>query len=232
MTRRAPKRLFLVALCGVFALLFTGLGIWQVERLQWKRDLIDRVEARLAAAPVPPPPRTGWSSLDPGDVEYRRVTVSGTLDRGRVTLVDALTERGPGNWVLVPLVTGEGPILVNLGFAPKGWRPSEVPTQATITGLLRLTEPEGRVLRPNRPAQERWYSRDVAAIAAARGLEGAAPYFIDAGASSKAGDYPIGGMTVVRFRNNHLVYALTWFGLAGLSLFGLAMTLRSPHNGD
>jgi surfeit locus 1 family protein len=93
-----------------------------------------------------------------------------------------------------------------------------------VTGLLRLTEPKGAFLRSNDPAANRWYSRDVAAIAASQGIATVAPYFIDA---DRAGDgWPRGGMTTVRFPNNHLVYALTWFALAGLVAFLLWRVAR------
>ena len=92
-----------------------------------------------------------------------------------------------------------------------------------MQGLLRLSEPGGGVLRRNQPSQQRWYSRDVAAIAAARGLANTAPYFIDADRdpanASCAECWPRGGMTVVSFRDHHLQYALTWFGLALLTAF-------------
>lgn len=230
MNRGGGKRVFLLAVCLLCAVLFSALGVWQVERRAWKLDLIERVDARLKAAPVPVPPRREWGRLEPADVEYRRVRATGRFDWEKTTLVDALTELGPGNWVLTPLVTPDGPILVNRGFAPKNWQPPRSPTDdagTTVTGLLRLSEPEGRVLRPNVPDKERWFSRDVAAIASARKLEGAAPFFIDAEANLTARTYPIGGLTVVKFRNTHLIYALTWFGLALLSFVGLALVARS-----
>lgn len=223
------KRFFLLALCTVGAVLFAALGVWQVERRAWKLDLIERVEARVAATPVPVPPRREWARLDPREVEYRRVRATGRFDWSKTTLVDALTEQGPGNWVLTPLITRDGPILVNRGFAPKGWRAPSSPrveSDSTVTGLLRLTERDGRFLRPNEPNTGRWFSRDVEAIAAARGLRGAAPFFIDADRDPDAPAYPIGGMTVVKFRNTHLIYALTWFALAGLCLAGLVLLLR------
>lgn len=229
MTARGGKRGLLLAICFLGTLLFTALGVWQVERRAWKLDLIERVETRVHAAPVPVPPRTAWAGLDPREWEYRRVRASGRFDMSKATLVDALTERGAGNWLLVPLVTPDGPILVNRGFVPKGWQPPRGPTEeaaTTVTGLLRLTEPDGRFLRPNQPAQDRWFSRDVPAIAAARGLSGAAPFFIDADASANADDYPVGGLTVVRFRNTHLIYALTWFGLAAMCIAGLVLLLK------
>lgn len=230
MRRGRAKRLSLIALCTCLAVLFAGLGVWQVERLGWKRDLIARVDARLAAPPVDLASRRSWP-------EYTKVRTSGRFDHGRETLVDALTERGKGYWVLTPLVTRGPIVLVNRGFVPSGLadpsarRQGLVSGDVRVSGLIRFSEPEGRFLRANQPAADRWYSRDVQAIAAARGLGQAAPFFIDADAAPNPGGYPVGGLTVVSFRNAHLVYALTWFGLAGLCLIGLVLTLRSAQNG-
>ncbi len=229
MTGNGGKRTLLLLICLLGTLLFSGLGVWQVERRAWKLDLIERVEARVHAAAVPVPPRAAWARLDPKEWEYRRVRAVGRFDMSRATLVDALTERGAGNWLVVPLVTPDGPILVNRGLVPKGWQPPQKAgdeARSTVTGLLRLTEPEGRFLRPNQPSANRWFSRDVSAIAATRGLEGAAPFFIDADGRPDAESYPVGGLTVIKFRNAHLVYALTWFGLAALCLAGLVLLLK------
>ena len=90
-----------------------------------------------------------------------------------------------------------------------------------------MSESGGAYLRSNEPAADRWYSRDVAAIAAARGLSNVAPYFIDAEASeTPSTDAPVGGLTVIRFNNNHLQYALTWFALALMVLCGAVLVLR------
>jgi surfeit locus 1 family protein len=95
-----------------------------------------------------------------------------------------------------------------------------------VTGLLRITEPEGAMLRSNDPAAGRWFSRDVAAIAAARGLTDVAPYFIDADGASGGPDSPVGGLTVIRFHNNHLVYAITWYSLALMLAGGVVHIIR------
>ena len=122
-------------------------------------------------------------------------------------------------------------VLINRGFVPESRKDAATriaPTgPVTITGLLRASEPGGAFLRSNDPAANRWYSRDTQAIAAARNLPGAAPYFIDADAAPNPGGYPIGGLTVIAFRNNHLMYAITWFGLMLLSLGGTFLILRS-----
>jgi len=229
------KRAFLLGLCLLASILFGALGVWQLERRAWKLDLIERVDARIHAPPTSPPERAQWAQMDPKDVEFRRVRVTGILLDERETLVDALTELGPGAWVITPLRTAHGTVLINRGFVPPDWEAqssnlsAQESSAVTITGLLRLSEPDGRVLRPNRPAEERWFSRDVAAIAQARGLVDAAPFFIDAEAAADSEGYPRGGLTVVQFRNTHLIYAFTWFGLAALSITGLALLLLPAH---
>lgn len=230
------KRLLLPALCVLGVLLFTALGIWQVERRNWKLDLIARIDERIHAPAVAPPGANSWASLPPKSVEYRRVATTGTFRHDKETLVDALTERGPGWWVVTPLQTEAGTILVNRGFVPperaarRTRAAGEIGGALRVEGLLRLSEPGGRVLRPNRPSEDRWYSRDVAAIARARQIGDVAPYFIDAGPTLHPGGLPIGGMTIVQFRNAHLTYAVTWFGLAALSLIGLALVRKGGQD--
>lgn len=203
---------------------FVALGTWQVQRLFWKLDLIEKVDARVHAQPVPAPSQPDWTRLNAADDEYRRVTATGTFSHDRETLVQAVTERGPGYWVMTPLIRADGTtILINRGFVPPDRRdPASRPeadaaSSLQVTGLLRMSEPGGAFLRANDPANDRWYSRDVAAIAATEDLARTAPYFIDAEAGQhRAGpdSLPVPGLTVVRFRNAHLVYAITWYALA------------------
>nr|WP_010394661.1 SURF1 family protein [Paracoccus sp. TRP] len=220
----------LLAAAGALAvfLALIALGVWQVQRLAWKTDLIARVEARLAADPVPAPGPADWAGLDPRDAEYRRVTVSGNYRADSDTLVKAVTARGPGFWVMTPMRTAEGwDLLINRGFVPETARNDRpLPRdQVTVSGLLRMSQNNGGFLRRNDPVGGRWYSRDTSAIAAAQGIGPVAPYFIDA---DDRGDeaQPIGGLTEVRFRNSHLGYALTWFSLAALWAGGLIWLRR------
>lgn len=221
-TGRPGSRLIL-ALMGLGAALIVvilvGLGTWQVQRRAWKLDLIARVEARIHAPPVPAPSRLRWPDLTAATDEYRRVRAEGVFLHDRETLVQAVTDRGAGYWVMTPLVQADGTaILINRGFVPPERRDpasrGTAPAAAAIVGLLRMTEPGGGFLRRNDPATDRWYSRDVAAIADARGLRDGATYFVDADATPNPGGMPVGGLTVIAFHNNHLVYALTWYALA------------------
>ncbi|WP_448661482.1 SURF1 family protein [Sphingomonas sp. CJ20] len=204
----------------VLAAVFVALGVWQVERRAWKHALIAAVDARVHAAPVAAPAPAAWPALTPANDVYRRVTATGRFLPGHDTLVRATTDLGSGYWVLTPLDTGNFRVLVNRGFVPPERRDATAVPKGPVrvTGLLRFTEPRGGFLRTNEPAANRWYSRDVAAIAGARGLGTVAPYFIDADVSANAPGAPVGGLTVVQFADNHAVYALTWFAMALLSL--------------
>jgi len=215
-----------VALGALMLLVFAALvalGTWQLHRLSWKLDLIARIEARVHAEPIAPPGPAAWRNVGADADQYRRVSVSGTFLDDRETAVQAVTNLGGGFWILSPFRTDAGyTVLVNRGFVPPDRRDASsrqaggIAGPTTVTGLLRLSEPRGAFLRSNDPLANRWYSRDVAAIAVARGLGPVAPYFIDAEATPNAGSGPVGGLTVIAFPNNHLVYALTWYGLAAM----------------
>lgn len=150
-------------------------------------------------------------------------------------LTQATTALGPGFWVLTPLQQADDTVvLVNRGFIPQSQRKEWIPPLGradsaelvTVHGLLRKPEPGGGFLRHNDPVAQKWYSRDIAAIASAQNLSGAAPFFVDAGlpdttidANSEAsainpGPWPRQGLTTVRFSNSHAIYAITWFALA------------------
>ncbi len=208
MTRRG---LATAGLLAVIALL-VGLGVWQLERRTWKLALIAQTEARLKQPAVPAP--GSGRSADSQDA-YTRVFVQGRYRIGQDTYVQAVTALGGGFWVLSPFDTDRGfTVLVNRGFVPAELRGRAAPesTVQRVSGLLRVSEPGGGFLRDNDPKADRWYSRDVTAIAGARRIGPTVSYFIDAD-QPRAG-WPRGGLTVVSFRNSHLVYALTWFGLA------------------
>lgn len=249
-----------LAVCALFVFVaLLGLGTWQLYRLQWKQALIDRVEQRAHASPVEAPGPERWPQITAESDEYRHVRVSGTFLHQFTTKVQALTELGSGYWLLTPLRDTNGNIVfVNRGFATGELadkiiqhdasdnndcrnRASGSCAQVTVTGLLRITEPAGGFLRKNSPSTGKWYSRDIQAIAAAHGLPGAAPYFIDAGKDSSSppatgsAPRPVSGLTVISFHNNHLVYALTWYALALMIAGGFVWAVREerkPRRGD
>lgn len=214
------------AFAAACAVVFATLGVWQVERLAWKNSLVAAVEARSTAAPLDLD-LADWSVIDPEASEYQHVSVRGRFE-GDDTLSQAVTVHGGGFWVMTPLVLDDGrAVLINRGFVTAAQRDAGIPRQdgvVDVVGLLRASEPDGGFLRSNDPDAGRWYSRDVAEIGVASGVDNLAPFFVDAEAGGET--YPVGGLTVLTFSNNHLVYALTWFGLTLLSLFALYWLLR------
>lgn len=234
MSRSAPKW-WLVGPGILAVVLMVGLGVWQVQRLQWKTALIERVEAGLSAAPVAAPAPETWPQLTFDTAEYRRITVDGRYLPGEDLLVKAVTARGAGFWVLSPFETEEGwRLFINRGFVPTerqapDARPRPDGSQQ-VTGLLRLSQPGGAFLRSNDPQAGRWFSRDTASMAETLGVGPVAPFFLDveADASEAAGDIlPVAGLTVVSFPNKHLGYAFTWFALAGVFAFLLYRASRA-----
>lgn len=238
--RSTLLRLMLLVLALAVCAGFVALGTWQIHRLHWKSALIERVGQRVHAAPVPAPGPQDWQRVNAAADEYRRVKVSGALLVAQAAKVQASTELGSGYWLMAPLRAANGSVtMINLGFISMEQARSALPPQPAgafeVTGLMRVSEPGGGFLRNNDPAADRWYSRDVAAIAASRGLPEAAPYFIDADAASAArlaagkGIAPVGGLTVIAFHNSHLVYALTWYGLALMTALACYWVVRDER---
>ncbi|MFT3996089.1 MAG: SURF1 family protein [Asticcacaulis sp.] len=225
------RRLLLLGTVLITIAGLTGLGIWQVKRLMWKTALIETVNARTTAPAVAlDAGRNGWPALNKANDEYRRVRLSGHFLNDKEVQVYALTEAGAGYWVLTPLVTDTGAtIMVNRGYVPTdlkapATRPAgQVSGPVAVTGLVRMSEVKGWLFsQPNDPPF-RWYRRDTKMIATSQALGYVPPYFIDADATPVPGGWPKGGMTVIRFTNHHLSYALTWFamaaGLAGVTFW-------------
>lgn len=227
--RGALAALGLLLFCG-----FLALGTWQVQRRAWKLALIERVEQRVHSAPVALPPAGEWGSVTAAGHEYLPVVVEGRWLAQATVLVQAVTELGNGFWVMTPLQRDDGTqVWVNRGFVPDAQRErwagggEENGPPQRVEGLLRMNEPGGGFLRSNDPAAQRWYSRDVIAMGQVRGLSQSAPFFVDAGLPGRqatVADGPQPGLTVIRFANSHLVYAITWYTLA-LMVVGAGWTV-------
>lgn len=214
--------LFAVIGCAVLI----ALGVWQLERRAWKESLIAALSERIAAAPQSLPPPARWPSLDSQHDEFRRVTFTAAFQPGQAALVYATTSalrpdvKGYGYWVFAPVrLPGGQTVVVNRGFVSAdrkdaaSYAPPAGPV--TIAGLMRWPEPRGLFTPADDPRGNVWYVRDPAAIAAAKSWGAVAPFHIDMEAPPSPGDLPrVAPIATVRLPNNHLQYALTWFGLA------------------
>jgi surfeit locus 1 family protein len=214
-----------------------ALGTWQVQRLSDKKALIAAIETRAYGTPKPLP--LDWGTIGPkSDWEYTNVTMSGTFNHDAEVQVYTVTDIGPGYWVFAPLQLIDGRnVLINRGFVTAENRRPETRLQGqiagpvTITGLMRTTETGGLFLRENDLANQRYYRRDVAQIAAAKSIKDAAPFYVDADKTANPGGLPIGGKTQLKFPNSHLSYAITWYILAVMMLAAgwfVGRNLNSP----
>jgi surfeit locus 1 family protein len=217
-----PSLAALVALA-----VLVSLGTWQLERKVWKEGLIATLIERLAAPATDLPPRTLWSGLTAATDEFRRVAFRAELLSDQEALVyttgSALRSdvSGPGYWVLAPARRADGSLVViNRGFVPEGRQEAQsraegqVAGSVAIVGAMRWPEARGLFTPADDPARNLWFVRDHVAMAAAKGWGAVAPFFIDQEAPEPPGGLPRPGRIRPNLPNNHLQYALTWYGLA------------------
>lgn len=216
----------------VFAVL-VSLGNWQMQRLAWKEALIEAVAARVNQTPQLVPATAESLSLNLHEEEYRPYTTTGRfLHENEVQVYTALsspkgTYSGAGYWVLTPLARDDGSIvIINRGFVPQEKKDpasraeGQVEGPVRVTGLLRLPEQANFFTPANDPARNSWYRRDPQDIARAFGLKNVLPFMLDATGDYRPDMLPQPNETRLAFTNNHLGYALTWYGLA-LTLVGV-----------
>jgi surfeit locus 1 family protein len=219
---------------------FISLGNWQIQRKTWKEALIDTLERRLSAAPIELPLRQRWSELDRTDDEFRRVKLSATFIPASEAFIytsgSAMRSdiSGPGYWIFAPAqLTSGGTVVVNRGFVPEGRqdpttrRAGETTGVIDMVGVLRWAEPRGLFTPVDQLQSNLWFTRDPVAIAAAKGWGEVAPFFIELESPQPSGGIPRAGPLKVNLRNEHLQYALTWYGLALVVVVMLGFWLRS-----
>lgn len=222
---RAARNLLAPALTtAAFFALFVSLGVWQFNRLREKEALIARIETRAKAAPQGAPARSDWAGLKPEDYDFRRVRVSGHYLDGRPALMFAHAPEGygqePGYVVATPFALSEGGVvLVERGFIPASKAKDAAALappdgETTIAGVLRAPQSRNSFTPKDDPERGIFFIRDPAAIAAWRGLEGAAPFSLVLEGAPAAAAWPRPVPAAPQIANNHLNYALTWFALA------------------
>jgi surfeit locus 1 family protein len=231
--RKRGGALTATVLAVVCVTILIGLGIWQLDRKVWKENLIATVTSRVAQAPADLPPRANWPRLLQEGNEFSRVTFPAEFLEGQEALVYTAGSpfrpdvKGPGYWVFAPAqLAGGSIVLVNRGFIPldkkdPATRPEgNVRGSIDIVGAMRWPETRGLFTPADDPKTNVWYLRDLKAIAAEKKWATAAPFYIDQEGPVPPGALPLPAKIDVRLSDNHLQYAVTWFGLA-LGLTGV-----------
>ncbi len=229
--QRSWRSLLLPALLAFVVLI--ALGTWQIQRKAWKEALIAALTERVAAPPRALPQAKDWPKLDRATDEYRRVKFTASFDNAREALVFAaasafrLDVTSPGDWVFTPARLADGStVVVNRGFVPDAQRDpksraeGQITDPIEITGALRWPDERHWFTPADDAAHNLWFTRDPAAIAAAKGLDAKtvaiAPFYVEQEDPVPPGGLPQPGKLVVTLPDNHLQYALTWYGLAAV----------------
>ena len=218
-----------VALAALAVLL--GLGAWQLERKAWKENLIANLDLRLSEAPVALPPSAEWAGMTPDDWEFTRVRVP--LEFTHAASAHVLTSgsmlrddvKGTGYFVFTPARLADGrQIVINRGFTPDRNR-SGAPGSQDIVGAVRFPEAPSWFVPAHDGAGGTWTVRDPQGMATMRAWGPVAPFYIEQESPVPPGGVPHPAPLKVRLRNDHLQYAITWFGLAAVLVVMFAVWL-------
>lgn len=234
------QRLIVPGLFAVISLaILVWLGMWQLQRKAWKEGLIATLNAQMAASPAPLPPPSQWSALNRDNSEFRRVSlrVESIADAKPVYLYTGASAlrtdvKQPGYFVFAPARLPDGQmVVVNWGYVPVDRKTEPPAGAAAITGYMRWPETPGWFVSEHGTDESIWFVRDPAAMAKTRGWGAVAPFYIDQEAPAPPGGWPKPGPLAIKLRNDHLGYAITWFGLAAslLAVF-LVWAFREWYN--
>jgi surfeit locus 1 family protein len=190
-----------------------GLGTWQVMRLQWKLGLLAQI-ARAEAAPAVPLP----AAPDP----FTKVQATGHLRDDLSASYGAEVRDTPvgtelGTQLITPLEVPDGDVIL----VDRGWVPDKRPHpiaraegDVTVEGYVRPSDKQSMFSATDNLAAREFYTLDASAIGSALGLHRVASFILVAMGPSPPEHYPDPAHHLPRPPNNHLSYAMTWYGLA------------------
>lgn len=199
--------LFLLIFGIVGVAILVSLGSWQVRRLAWKQGVLAEIEARIAADPVPLP-----ADPDPERDRYLAARITGTLEPGELHLLVSTRDYGAGYRIISPFVTEGGRrILIDRGFVPTEAKDQPRETGAmAVAGNLHWPEEVDSFTPEPEPDKNIWFAREVPVLAEALDTE---PVLLIARSQTDPRVLPL-PVTPVGIPNDHLQYAVTWYGLA------------------
>ena len=210
----------LVAIAGLAVLI--SLGMWQLDRKAWKEDLIASLNRQIAAAPEALPSSSARPGLTRGNSEFRRVSLRADFIKdappayvysgGSPLRADI---KSPGYFVFAPARLPDGEtIVVNRGYVPMDRVHEPASGSTDIVGYVRWPEQPSWFISEHDAKGDIWFARDPGAMAQVRGWGPVAPFYIVQESPAPSSGLPKPGVLTVKLRNDHLGYALTWFGLA------------------
>ncbi|KAF8560004.1 SURF1-domain-containing protein [Imleria badia] len=235
-----------ILLLGFIPIFTFALGTWQLQRLQWKINLIDELEEKLQRDPILLPKRINVSVIP--EFTFRRVLLRGRWDHAHAMLLGPRVRDGThGYHVITPLVRTDGStVLVDRGFIGKDFADHYVRDEegeVEVLGMLRTSHKRNSFTPDNQPAEGKWYWADIDSMAESAGGEtaGVQPVFIEQIFDGHAGDaaaylskgIPLGRLATVDVRNAHLSYVITWYSLSAFTavMLGRVIVKRRAQPG-
>jgi surfeit locus 1 family protein len=225
--RRGPGVIATTLVVLVSVGILSRLGVWQLHRKVWKENLIAAMTTRLNVPPEPLPPAAQWGKLTQADDEFRSVTFDAQFTPGQQALVytpgSALRSdiKGPGYFVFAPARLADGSVIVvDRGFVPADRKDALAPNGSgaseslQITGVLRWPEERSVFTPASNSKSNVWFLRDPNGMSEQNDWGATAPFYVDQDAPVPPGGLPKPGKLEVHLRDDHLQYAITWFGLA------------------
>ncbi len=222
------RLLFLLTFGLIGTGILVGLGVWQMQRLAWKEDLLAGIEAQIGADPVPLS-----AALEPAFQRYAPVEVSGTFGTRHIRMLASRKSIGPVHRIIRPFdVEGYGRVLIDTGWQPDGADVQGAPEArlALIGNLDAPIEADGFTPEPDLQANL-WFARDVPAMAEVLDTR---PILIVMREMPQADlgvtPWPV---DTAGIPNDHLQYAITWFSLAliwaGMTAYFVLRPARSTR---
>ncbi|MDP2206158.1 MAG: SURF1 family protein [Alphaproteobacteria bacterium] len=206
-----------------------ALGVWQMQRLAWKTELLSRIDAQMQQPPEALPAEIAV----PADWEYRNVDMAGDFDPKTVFWIKPRTENGKvGAHMLAGFrrTDSDLPVFVNLGFVPDHLMDKAAVPEAMqeVRGVVQIPYPSA-FTPDNDPVRGDWYWADIPALAKAAGYAAVTPVIVTVPPHGQG--YPAGFAVTANIRNNHLQYALFWFSMAAILLIVFTLSQREkPAN--
>lgn len=249
MSAQATRRRSITGL-GIVTLVIVGvllsLGFWQLQRRTEKHALIAALTERLAGAPGALPAPATWSALTPAHDEFRRVSFSATFKTGPDAMVYSSGSGvrpdvpGPVTWAFLPAALPDGEtVVINAGFVQntmqdRGQQDRVVRTlitgvPVTMTGYLRFPETAGTLTPQDDVNKRLWFNRDQREMAKALSWGEVAPFYIDLETPVPANGIPKPGPLEVHLKDDHMQYAITWFGLAAAVVIAFGVWIKGQR---
>ena len=218
------------------AAVLLSLGTWQVRRLAWKTALIETIVTRTAGPVV----SVEQALADPVASDFRHVSASGRYRHDLAFAMGTAAEHGEvGARLVTPLVLADGRmVLVERGWLPERLLPPQTPDalappgEVALDGVARWhgADAAGPFTPENRPAQRRWYWYDLPGLGAVLGQE-VAPLVLVLGRPDGTAGLPSPLPVRADLPNNHLGYAITWYGLA-MALLAVYVAFGFKRGGE